>query len=419
MKAGDLRPDDVVITGRGVISPIGNSVAQTTPALREGRSGLSIDPEFVRLGFRCHVAGRVTGLDPSAYFPEVETQSMSRTSLFSTIAALQAVREAGLVEPDLKREETGVVIGCGLGSAGTIIENAAKLTEQGSPRRIGSHGVDRTMASTCAANATVFFRTRGVGEALSSACATGLHNIGYAYRLIKHGYQDTILCGAGDEDGWASAHCFDAMRVLCADSNDRPARASRPLDRTRAGFVAAGGAGVVVLESARRARERGARPLARIAGYWSATDGSGDMTAPSAEGQRRLVRAALQSGCLEPGQIDYVNLHGTSTPTGDVLELQSLVDTLGDGDYLVSSSKSQIGHALGAAGAIELVFCLIMLEHRFVAPSINIEELDPALEPHRHRIATAAVDRPLRYVMTNNFGFGNTNGSMILEHVEV
>ncbi|HEU5318013.1 MAG TPA: beta-ketoacyl-[acyl-carrier-protein] synthase family protein [Chloroflexota bacterium] len=418
MKTGELRPDDVVITGRGVISPIGNSVAETLPALRAGRSGLAVDPDFARLGFRCHVGGKVRDLDVGQYLSEPETLSMSRTSLYSTIAAIQAVREAGLTPADLERSESGVVLGCGLGSAETIIENGRKLIEQGSPRRIGSHGVDRTMASTCAANATVYFKTRGVGEALSSACATGLHNIGYAYRLIKHGYQDTVLCGAGDEDGWASAHSFDAMRVLCADSNDCPERASRPLDRTRAGFVPAGGAGVVALESAQRALGRGARPLARVAGYWSATDGSGDMTAPSSEGQRRLVRAALRSGGLEPGVIDYVNLHGTSTPTGDAVEVLSLVEELGDGDYLVSSSKSQIGHALGAAGGIELVFCLLMLEHGFVAPSINIEELDPTLEPHRRYIATAAIERPLRYVMTNNFGFGNTNGSMVLERIE-
>jgi 3-oxoacyl-[acyl-carrier-protein] synthase I len=417
VKVGELRPDDVVVTGRGIVSPIGNSVAEALPALREGRSGLSVDPDFVRMGFRCHVAGRITNFDPSPYLDGAQQLSMSRTSLFSTVAAVQAVREAGLTPDDLEREGTGVVIGCGLGSAENIIQNARKLAEYGSPRRIGSHGVDRTMASTCAANATVTFRTKGVGEALSSACATGLHNIGYAYRLIKHGYQDTMLCGAGDEDGWASAHCFDAMRVLCADSNDRPTRASRPLDRTRAGFVPAGGGGVVVLETAERALARGARPLARVAGYWSNTDGSGDMTAPSGEGQRRLVRAALRSAGLDPVTIDYVNLHGTSTPAGDALELTSLVETLGDGDYLVSSSKSQIGHALGAAGAVELVFCLIMLEHGFVAPSINIEELDPALEPHRRHIAMTAVDRPLRYVMTNNFGFGNTNGSMILEQV--
>ncbi|HET7768325.1 MAG TPA: beta-ketoacyl-[acyl-carrier-protein] synthase family protein [Chloroflexota bacterium] len=418
MRAGDLRPDDVVVTGRGVISPIGNSLAETLPALREGRSGLSIDPDFVRLGFRCHVAGRIQGLEVSQYLSDPETHSMSRTSLYSTIAAIQAVREAGLTPVDLERDESGVVLGCGLGSAETIIENGRKLVEQSSPRRIGSHGVDRTMASTCAANATVYFKTRGVGEALSSACATGLHNIGYAYRLIKHGYQDTVLCGAGDEDGWASAHCFDAMRVLCADSNECPERASRPLDRTRAGFVPAGGAGVVVLESAARAMQRGAKPLARVAGYWSSTDGSGDMTAPSSEGQRRLVRMALRSGGLDAGCIDYVNLHATSTPTGDVAELVSLAEELGEGDYLVSASKSQIGHALGAAGGIELIFCLLMLEHGFVAPSLNIEELDPLLEPYRERIAAEVIERPLRYVMSNNFGFGNTNGSMILERVD-
>lgn len=418
MKISELKPDHVVITGRGVISPIGNSVKEALPALREGRSGLARDPEFVERGFRCHVSGRVKGLEPAAYLTEEQMLSMSRTSLYTSIAALQAVREAGLGEAELERDGTGVAIGCGLGGAETYLRCYDKLREQKSPRRIGSHGVDTTMASTCAANATVLFKTRGVGEAVSSACATSLHNIGYAARLIRHGYQDTMICGGGDEDGWATAFAFDAMRVLCSDSNDHPERASRPLDRTRAGFVPSGGAGIVVLERAERALARGARPLARVAGYWSSTDGTGDMTAPSSEGQRRLIAAALRDAGIEPRTIDYVNLHGTSTPTGDVVEVLSLVESIGAEGYLVSSSKSQIGHALGGAGAIELVFTLIMLEHGFVAPSINIEELDPMLEPYRHLIAMKPVEKPLRFAMSNNFGFGNTNGSIIVERVD-
>jgi 3-oxoacyl-[acyl-carrier-protein] synthase-1 len=412
-----LSPNDVVVTGRGVLSPIGNTVAETVTALREGRSGLAVDPDFVSHGFRCHVSGRIQDLDPLRYLTEEQMLSMSRTSLYSSIAAVQAVREAGLEARDLERDETGVTIGCGLGGPEVVIKNAQRLFAEKSPRRIGSHGVDRAMGSTCAANATVLFKTRGVGEGVSSACATGLHNVGYAYRLIRHGYQDTVICGAADEDGWSTAHCFDAMRVLCPDSNDRPERASRPLDRTRSGFVASGGAGILVLESWKRAQERGARPLARIAGFWNSTDGTGDMTAPSSEGQKRLVRSALRDGGIDARAIDYVNLHGTSTPTGDVIEVLSLVESIGAEGYLVSSSKSQIGHALGAAGSIELVFSLIMMEHGFVAPSLNIEELDPALEPYRHLIATKPVERRLRFVMSNNFGFGNTNGCMILEAI--
>jgi 3-oxoacyl-[acyl-carrier-protein] synthase I len=412
-----LNPQDVVVTGRGIVSPIGNSLEEALEALRVGRSGLSIDPEFKRLGFRCHVAGRVPNWGLNDVPDEALTHSMSRTSLYSTIAAIQAVGEAGLTEAQLQMDETGVIIGCGISSVETIARNVQTMIEHGSPRRIGSHGADRAMASTCAANAAVYFRTRGIGEAVSSACATGLHNIGYAYRLVKHGYQNVVLCGAAEEDGWGTAHAFDAMRVLCADSNDHPERASRPLDATRSGFIPSGGAGIVVIESAAHALARGAQPFARIAGYWSATDGSGNMTAPSAEGQCRVMRSALESASLPPAAIDYVNLHATSTPIGDVLEMLSLVDVLGETPFLVSSSKSQIGHALGAAGAIELVFCLLMLEHGFVAPSINIEHLDPALRSLRHHIATTTVERPLRYLMTNNFGFGGTNACMILERV--
>jgi 3-oxoacyl-[acyl-carrier-protein] synthase-1 len=418
MKASDLQPEDVVVTGRGVLCAIGNSLAEVLPALRSGKSGLAHDPDFAERGFRCQVSGKVRGLDPALYLTEEQRLSMSKTSLYSSIAAMQAVREAGLSEAALQREETGVALGCGLGSGESFMRSVQIVVEQKSPRRVGAHGVDTTMSSTCSANATVLFKTRGVGEAISSACATGLHNIGYAYRLIKHGYEDTMICGSAEEDSWQLAMGFDSMRVLCADSNAEPFRASRPLDRTRSGFIASGGAGVVVLESFRRARERGAKPLARIAGFWSSSDGSGDMTAPAADGQRRLLQRVLRDARLSPGDVDYVNLHGTSTLSGDVLEVQSLARELGPSGYLVSSSKSQIGHALGAAGSIELVFTLLMLEHGFVAPSINVRELDPRLEPHRELIAFEATERPLRYAMTNNFGFGNTNGSMILEAVE-
>jgi 3-oxoacyl-[acyl-carrier-protein] synthase-1 len=415
MKRSQLQPEDVVITGRGVLCAIGNSLSEVLPALREGRSGLSFDPEFAERGFRCQVSGKVRGLDPGAWLTEEQRLSMSKTSLYSSIAAMQAIREAGLSELELQREETGIALGCGLGGGESFMRSVRITVEQKSPRRVGAHGVDTTMASTCSANATVLFKTRGVGESISSACATGLHNIGYACRLIKHGYQDTMICGSAEEDTWQLAMGFDAMRVLCADSNADAARASRPLDKSRAGFVASGGAGVVVLESWQHARERGARALARVAGFWSSSDGSGDMTAPAADGQKRLLKRVLRDARLRPDEIDYVNLHGTSTPTGDVVELQSLAASLGTSGYLASSSKSQIGHALGAAGSIELVFTSLMLEHGFVAPSINIRELDPQLAELRGHIAFEPVQRELRYAMSNNFGFGNTNGSIILE----
>jgi 3-oxoacyl-[acyl-carrier-protein] synthase-1 len=417
MRASELAPEDVVITGRGVLCAIGNSLDEVLPALRSGRSGLAFDPEFAERGFRCQVSGKVRGLDPAAWLTEEQRLSMSKTSLYSSVAAMQAIREAGLSSEDLQREETGVALGCGLGGGESFMRSVQITVEQKSPRRVGAHGVDTTMASTCSANATVLFKTRGVGESISSACATGLHNIGYAYRLIKHGYEDTMICGSAEEDTWQLAMGFDAMRVLCSDSNADPARASRPLDKTRAGFIASGGAGVMVLESWERARERGAKPLARIAGFWSSSDGSGDMTAPAADGQRRLLKRVLRDARLQPGDIDYVNLHGTSTVSGDVVELQSLARELGDSGYLASSSKSQIGHSLGAAGSIELVFTSLMLEHGFVAPSINIGQLDPALESLRGVIAFEPVERKLRYVMSNNFGFGNTNGSIILEAI--
>jgi 3-oxoacyl-[acyl-carrier-protein] synthase-1 len=417
LQASELRPDDVVITGRGVVCPLGNSVDAIVAPLREGRSGIAHDPEFEARGFRSWVSARIRGIDPAEHFTETQRLAMSRASLYSSIAAQQAVREAKLLPQDLERENTGIVLGSGIGGLGTNYRLYDVFRDQKSPRRVGGHGVDTCMASTCAANASVLFRTQGVGEALSSACATGLHCIGYAYRLIKHGYQDTVIAGAADEDGWATAFAFDAMRVLCADSNDRPERASRPLDASRAGFVVSGGSGALVLEKYSRACERGARPLARIRGYWSNTDGSGDMTAPSMAGQLRLLRACLNSAELKPGDIDYVNLHGTSTPSGDKTELLALAQALGPTGYLVSSSKSQVGHTLGAAGAIELIFCLSMMEHGFVAPSINIERLDPGLEELRGLIAFETVERPLRRVMSNNFGFGSTNGSIIVEGI--
>ena len=418
MEPNALDDDDVVITGRGIVSPLGNTLDDALVGLRQGRCAIGFDPEFAERGFRSQVSGRITGLDPAAYFTPEQQLSMSKAALYSSAATMQAVRESGLTPDDCAREMTGVVLGSGIAGLGTSYRNYDTLRASGSPRRVGGHGVDTTMASTCAANAAVLLRTRGVGEALSSACATGVQCIGYAYRLIRHGYQDTVVAGAADEDGWETAYSFDAMRALCADSNDRPERASRPLDATRSGFVASGGSGVVVLERYARARARGARPLARVAGYWSSSDGSGDMMAPSADGQVRVVAGALRSGNLTTSSIDYVNLHGTSTKIGDVVEMTALASVLGEHDYLVSSSKSQIGHALGAAGAIELVLALLMLQHGFVGGSLNVERLDPALERYRRWIAFEPTPRRLRRIMSNSFGFGSTNASIILDRVE-
>lgn len=418
MKLADLRPDDVVITGRGVVSPIGNDIGEVLDALRTGRSGIAFEEEFAQRGFRSCVAARVRNLVPESYFSPAQMLRMSRASLYSSVAAVQAVRESGLAPEDLAREMSGVVLGSGIGGLGTNYRIYDKFKSSNSTRRIGGHAVDTTMASTCTANATVLFRTQGVGESLSSACATGLQCIGYAYRLIRHGYQDTVIAGAAEEDGWETAFAFDGMRVLCADSNERPSRASRPFDRTRSGFVAGGGAGVVVLEKYARARARAARPLARIAGYWSSSDGSKDMTAPSVEGQARVIRAALRTAELEPRAIDYVNVHGTSTVSGDGVELRALLEVMGTEGYLASSTKSQTGHMLAATGAIEIVLSTLMLEHQFVSPSLNLEELEPEFKDFEHVVATKMTSRALRHVLTNNFGFGNTNGSMVLELVE-
>lgn len=409
---GDREP---VITGRGIVSPIGNDVETVAAALRAGRSGISVDPGFVERGFRCHLSGRVAGIEPEAHFDVRELKSMSRLSLYSSVAVRQAVAEAGLGPEDLEREETGVVIGANMGSPETIIANARVVETDGSPRAIGSHGMDPAMGSTCSANASVLLGTRGVVESVAAACATGLASVGYAARLVRHGYQDTVICGGSEEDGWAGAHTLDALGVLCPDSNDEPERASRPLDRSRNGFVHAGGAGVLVVESAARAKRRGARPLARITGFWSASDGSKRIFSPSREGQRRCLEAVLRDGCADPASIDYVNLHATSTPVGDRVELANLGEVLGAEGYLVSSSKSQTGHAIGAAGAMELVFCLIMTERGFVSPTVNFRELDEDLEHLTDLVAREAVERPLRRVLTSNFGFGGTNTFMILD----
>lgn len=418
MKLVDLRPDDVVITGRGVVSPIGNDATETLLALRDGRSGIAFEPEFAERGFRSCVAGRVRHLNAESYFSRLRMMSMSKVSLYSSIAAVQAVRESGLEPSDCERELTGVILGCGIGGLGTNYKTYEKFKAANSPRRVGGHGVDTTMASTCTANASVLFKNKGLGESLSSACATGLQSIGYAYRMIRHGYLDTAIAGSADEDGWETAFAFDGMRVLCCDSNEGPERASRPFDATRSGFVPAGGAGAVVLESYARAAQRNARPLARIAGYWSCCDGSGDMTAPTLEGQLRVIRHALRTAALEPRQIDYVNLHGTSTRVGDDVELTALGQALGAEGYLASSSKSQTGHTLAASGAIEVVLTSLMLEQQFVAPSINLERLDPQHAAFDSVLARRPTERALRYVMTNSFGFGNTNASMILEAIE-
>lgn len=414
----ELADHEPVVTGRGIVSPIGHDLETVARNLRAGTSGISVDPDFVERGFRCHVSGRIRGIEPREHFKVRELKSMSRLSLYSSIAALQAVREAGLGPAELARGETGVVIGTNMGSPETIVKNAGIARVQGSPRRIGSHGMDTSMGSSCSANASVLLGTGGVVEGLSAACATGLSSVGYAARLIRHGYQDTVICGGSEEDGWASAHTFDAMGVLCADSNDEPERASRPLDRSRSGFVHAGGAGVVVLESAARARRRGVRPLARVTGFWSGGDGSRNMFATSKEGQRRSLEAVLRDAEARPDSIDYVNLHATSTPVGDRVELANLAEVLGTEGYLVSSTKSQTGHAIGAAGALELVFCLLMMEHGFVAPAVNFRHLDDDLAHLSELVARETTERTLARVLTSNFGFGGTIAFMILDRIE-
>ncbi|MGR3758451.1 MAG: beta-ketoacyl-ACP synthase I [Tranquillimonas sp.] len=401
----------VVVTGMGIVSSIGTDVEQVAAALKAGRSGIRFEPDMAEHGFRSQVAGRPQ-IDVAEHVDKRALRFMGPGAAYAHVAMQQAIADAGLDHDDISHPRTGLVAGSGGPSTSNLFAAHQVVLEKGSPKRIGPLMVPRGMSSTVSANLSTAFKIKGINYSITSACSTSLHCIGNAAEQIQMGKQDVMFAGGGEELDWTLSCLFDAMGAMSSKFNDMPERASRAFDRDRDGFVIAGGGGMVVLEELERARARGAKIYAEVTGYAATSDGH-DMVAPSGEGGERAMRLAL--GTLpRDRQISYINAHGTSTPVGDVGEVEAVRRVFGEGQTPpISSTKSMTGHSQGATGAQEAIYCLLMLRDDFIAPSINVENLDPALEPGE--IATERVDDAgLDTVMTNSFGFGGTNGSMLL-----
>ena len=401
----------VVVTGLGIVSSIGNNTAEVLASLENGSSGIEASPEMAEHGFRSQIAGTLK-IDVSEHIEKRTLRFMGPGAAFAHIAMSQAIEDAGLEENDIVNPRTGLVAGSGGPSTSTMFAAHQTVQKSGATKRIGPFAVPKCMSSTISANLATAFKIKGINYSITSACSTSLHCIGNAAEQIMFGKQDVMFAGGGEELDWTLSCLFDAMGAMSSKNNDNAKTASRAFDADRDGFVISGGGGIVVLEELEHAKLRGAKIYAEITGYAATSDGH-DMVAPSGEGGERAMRLALET--LPEGRtISYINAHGTSTPVGDVGEIEAVRRVFGKGRTPpVSSTKSMTGHAQGAAGALEAIFCLLMLDNDFIAPSINVVNLDPALDPTE--IATEIrTDAQLDSVMTNSFGFGGTNGSMIL-----
>jgi 3-oxoacyl-[acyl-carrier-protein] synthase-1 len=401
----------VVVTGIGIVSSIGTNVDEVTQSLKTGRSGISFAPDYAERGFRSQVHGKPQ-IVPAEHIDKRHMRFMGEGAGFAYLAMEQAIADAGLEPKDVSNPRTGLIAGSGGPSTRNMFAAHQTVIEKGSPKRMGPFMVTRCMSSTVSACLATPFRIKGLNYSITSACSTSLHCIGNGVEQIQWGKQDVIFAGGGEELDWTLSCLFDAMGAMSSRYNDTPERASRAFDADRDGFVIAGGGGMVVLEELEHARARGAKIYAEVTGYGATSDGY-DMVAPSGEGGERAMRLALD-GLPEGRKVGYINAHGTSTPVGDVGEVEAVRRVFGEGATPpISSTKSMTGHSQGATGAQEAIYCLLMLQGDFIAPSINVETLDPALRPEE--IATERVDDAgLDTVMTNSFGFGGTNGSMLL-----
>ena len=401
----------VVVTGLGIVSSIGNNAAEVLASLKAGRSGITANEDMKEYGFRSQVAGAVK-LDVKDHVDKRVLRFMGPGAAYAYLAMQQAIEDSGLTEAEIVNPRTGLIAGSGGPSTSSMFAAHQTVLSSGSPKRIGPFAVPKCMSSTISANLSTAFRIKGVNYSITSACSTSLHCIGSAAEQIAMGKQDVMFAGGAEELDWTLSCLFDAMGAMSSKFNDQPEKASRAFDANRDGFVISGGGGILVLEELEHARARGAKIYAEVTGYAATSDGH-DMVAPSGEGGDRAMRLALET-LPEGRRVGYINAHGTSTPVGDVGEVQAVRRVFGEGATPpISSTKSMTGHSQGATGAQEAVYCLLMLENDFIAPSINVETLDPAI--HDGEIATRLVENAgLDTVMTNSFGFGGTNGSMLL-----
>ena len=400
----------VVVTGAGIVSCIGNDLAAVEQSLRQGRSGIRAVPEFAEKGLRSQVGGKPE-IDLEARIDRKQLRFMGDAAAYAHIALEDAIAQAGLAPAQVSHPRTGLIMGSGGGSPANQIEAADTLRSKGS-RRVGPYQVTRCMSSTVSACLSTHFGIKGINYSITSACSTSAHCIGAAAQQIAWGMQDVMFAGGGEELSWGMAMLFDGMGAMSSKRNDQPEKASRAYDADRDGFVIAGGGGAVVLESLEHAQARGATILGEVVGFGATSDGA-DMVAPSGDGAIACMRQAIEG--LD-GPIDYINTHGTSTPVGDVPELNALRTVFGDRVPPFSSTKSLTGHSLGATGVQEAIYCLLMLQKGFIAGSVNVDTPDAAVGDLP--LVTATRDAPLRQALSNSFGFGGTNASLVLRRWE-
>jgi 3-oxoacyl-[acyl-carrier-protein] synthase I len=396
----------VAVTGMGIVSSLGNSLTEVCEALRQARSGVELIPERKQMGFRSAIAGTLKGF-AEAPLPKKHLRNMGQTARLAVVPTLQAISDASLSDEDIRSVRTAIVVG-NEGNMEAIHEQCDHFRSQSVP--LGGSAMQRAMASSVSANLAVLLGARGPALTVATACASGATAIGLGYWLIKNGMQDRVICGGVQEFSWQSVCHLDALRVFSI-REDAPQRASRPFDRDRDGFVPSCGAGIVILEDFGRAVERKARIRAELRGFATTTE-SVDMTVPSADGCAACMAAALQDAGLRPGDVDYVNAHATSTRIGDVVEAQAIAKVFGNKPW-VSSTKSSTGHELGAAGSNEFIYTVLMMNHGFIAPTINIDEIDEECRPIRI-VCNKAVEESPRISVSNSFAFGGVNTSLVI-----
>ena len=401
----------VVITGLGVISPIGNNFNEVTDSLKAGRSGISFEPEYAENGFRSRVAG-VPDIEPAEHIEKRVMRFMGKGAGYNYLAMEQAIKDSGLEAHEVSNDRTGLIMGSGGPSTSNFYTAFDVVKNKGGPKRMGPFMVTRCMSSAHSATLATPFKIKGLNYSITSACATSAHCIGNAMEQIQMSKQDIMFAGGGEEVSWSLSCLFDAMNAMSSKYNDTPETASRPYDATRDGFVIAGGGGVLVLEELEHAKARGAKIYAELTGYGATSDGA-DMVAPSGEGGERSMRQAL--GMLDPDRrINYINAHGTSTPAGDVTEVEAVRNIFGRGTTPpISSTKSLTGHSLGATSVHEAIYSLSMMQNSFISASANVTELDPALDAGEI-VTQRQSNVELDTILSNSFGFGGTNATLIM-----
>ena len=396
---------NVVVTGMGVISCIGSGLNEVVSSLKNGKSGIKPNPTYKEMGFRSHVSGSID-INLSELIDRKVLRFMSEASGFAYLAAQEALINAGLDLSSIDTSRIGIIAGSGGASSAAQIE-ASDIARTKGPKRIGPYAVTKTMGSTVSAILGTTLKLKGVNYSISSACSTSAHCIGHAAELIQLGKQDIVIAGGAEQEHWTSSSMFDAMGALSSQYNDSPEQASRAFDLNRDGFVIAGGSGMLILEEEEHAIKRNAPIIARLAGYCANSDGY-DMVSPSGEGATRCMNEALK---IYGGDVDYINAHGTSTPVGDLAELGAIKNVFGESGPVIGSTKSMTGHSLGATGAQEAIYSILMMQNDFIAPSINIENL--VEEAEGLKIAQAMIEQEVNAVMSNSFGFGGTNASLV------